>query len=45
MPQCAFDQIPTACADDESVENLRCCLTTSVGVCVEKMSTMENVLN
>ena len=35
MPQCAFGQIPTACADDESLENLRCCPTTSDGVCGE----------
>ena len=49
MPQCVFGQIPTACADDESVENLRCCPTTSVDVCVcvwkRCMPTMENVLN
>ena len=34
-PQHAFGQIPTACADDESLESLRCCPTTSDGVCGE----------
>ena len=34
--QHAFGQIPTVCADDESLENLRCCPnTTSDGVCGE----------
>ena len=28
-------QIPTACADEDSLENLRCCPTTDDGVCGE----------
>ena len=35
IPQCTFGQIPTACANNESLENLRCCPTTSDGVCGE----------
>ena len=33
IPQCTVGQIPTACADDDSLENLRCCPTTADGVC------------
>ena len=33
MPQCTVGQIPTACADEDSLENLRCCPTTDDGVC------------
>ena len=35
IPQGTFGQIPTACADEESLENLRCCPTTADGVCGE----------
>ena len=36
MPQCTVGQIPTACADEDSLENLRCCPeTTDDGVCGE----------
>ena len=35
IPQHAFGQIPTACTDDESLENLQCCPTTSDDVCGE----------
>ena len=33
MPQCTVGQVPTACADDDSLENLQCCPTTADGVC------------
>ena len=33
IPQCTVGQIPTACADNDSLENLRCCPTTADGVC------------
>ena len=33
IPQCTVGQIPTACANDDSLENLRCCPTTADGVC------------
>ena len=35
IPKCTVGQIPTACADDDSLENLRCCPTTADGVCGE----------
>jgi len=35
IPQCTVGQIPTACADDDSLENLRCCPITVDGVCGE----------
>ena len=35
MPQHTFAQIPAACADEESLENLRCCPATADGVCGE----------
>ena len=35
IPQCTVGQIPTACADNDSLENLRCCPTTADGVCGE----------
>ena len=35
MPQYTFGQIPTVCADEDSLENLRCCPTTDDGVCGE----------
>ena len=35
MPLRTFGQIPAACADKESLENLRCCPTTADGVCGE----------
>jgi len=35
MPLRTFGQIPAACADEESLENLRCCPTTDDGVCGE----------
>ena len=35
IPQYTVGQIPTACADDDSLENLRCCPTTVDGVCGE----------
>ena len=35
IPQGTFGQIPTACADEESLENLRCCPATADGVCGE----------
>ena len=33
IPQCIVGQIPTACADDDSLENLRCSPTTADGEC------------
>ena len=33
IPQYTVGQIPTACADNDSLENLRCCPTTADGVC------------
>ena len=33
IPQCTVGQIPTACADDDSLKNLRCCPTTVDGMC------------
>ena len=33
IPQCTVGQIPTACADNDSLENLQCCPTTADGVC------------
>ena len=35
ISQCTVSQVPTACADDESLENLQCCPTTADGVCGE----------
>ena len=35
MPQCTVGQIPTVCADEDSLENLRCCPTTDDSVCGE----------
>ena len=43
IPQCALGQIPSACADDESLENLRCCPTTANGVCGEDANRGECV--
>ena len=43
IPQHAFGQIPTACADEESLENLRCCPTTSDGMCGEDANRGECV--
>ena len=43
MPQCAVGQIPTACADEDSLENLRCCPTTDDGVCGEDANRGECV--
>ena len=44
IPQCTFGQIPAACADEESLENLRCCPATADGVCGEDAGR-GNVLN
>ena len=33
MPKYTVGQIPTVCADEDSLENLRCCPTTDDGVC------------
>ena len=35
MPHCTFGQIPTVCADDDSLENLKYCPMTIDGVCGE----------
>ena len=43
MPQCTVGQIPTVCADEDSLENLRCCPTTDDGVCGEDASRGECV--
>ena len=33
IPQYTVGQIPTACADDDSLKNSRCCPTTVDGMC------------
>ena len=33
MPQCTVGQIPTVCADEDSLENLVCCPITDDGEC------------
>ena len=43
IPQSAFGQIPTACTDVESLENLQCCPATSDGVCGEDANRGECV--
>ena len=43
MPQCVLGQIPTVCADEDSLKNLRCCPTTTDGVCGENANRGECV--